>query len=112
MPTQMSGGQRQRVAIARAIVMQPPIIFADEPTGNLDTRTGKEIMGIFHQLNQGGTTVVLVTHDNTIASYASRMITIRDGFIERDEQIGSAHGVDAHGLKPEQRFDDMTRSGK
>lgn len=90
LPSQMSGGQRQRVAIARAIVMQPPLLFADEPTGNLDTKTSNEIMDIFLGLNSQGTTIVLVTHEPEIAEHASRVLYLRDGRIERDTRNGGA----------------------
>ena len=88
-PSEMSGGQRQRVAIARAIVMEPQIIFADEPTGNLDTKTGEEIMRIFDELNAAGSTIVLVTHEPEIADHAQRVITIRDGVIASDKVKGA-----------------------
>ena len=83
-PTEMSGGQQQRVAIARAIAARPPIIMADEPTGNLDTRSGEEVMKILHELNEEGRTIVLITHDNDIARQATRAIRIIDGKVVSD----------------------------
>jgi putative ABC transport system ATP-binding protein len=80
-PNQISGGESQRVAIARAIVTEPSIILADEPTGNLDTATGDQIMGIFKELNELGATVLLVTHDQEIATHASRILQVRDGLL-------------------------------
>jgi putative ABC transport system ATP-binding protein len=83
-PNELSGGQRQRVAIARALVNNPSILLADEPTGNLDSKTGNEIMGVFDRLHQGGNTIVLVTHEPDIAAFAHRAIHIRDGQVEKD----------------------------
>lgn len=86
-PSQMSGGQHQRVAIARALVNRPAILFADEPTGNLDSRTAVEIMDIFQTLNDTGLTVVMVTHEPDIAQFAKRVIVFRDGKIRKDEPV-------------------------
>jgi putative ABC transport system ATP-binding protein len=86
-PSQLSGGQQQRVAIARALVNQPSILLADEPTGNLDSRTSVEIMSILQKLNDEGLTIVLVTHEPDIAQYAKRVITFRDGRVRRDEPV-------------------------
>ena len=85
-PAQLSGGQQQRVAIARALVTNPAILLADEPTGNLDSRTSEEIMGIFQQLNDDGKTVVLITHEPDIAQFAKRIVHVRDGRIQDDER--------------------------
>jgi putative ABC transport system ATP-binding protein len=86
-PNELSGGQRQRVAVARALVNDPSILLADEPTGNLDSVTGNEIMGLFERLHQQGNTIVLVTHENDIALHAHRVIHIRDGKVEKDEPV-------------------------
>lgn len=86
-PNELSGGQRQRVAIARAIVNNPAIILADEPTGNLDTKTSIEIMQIFKDIHEAGNTVILVTHEPDIAEFAQRVIKLRDGLVETDERI-------------------------
>jgi putative ABC transport system ATP-binding protein len=83
-PNELSGGQRQRVAIARALVNNPSILLADEPTGNLDSKTGAEIMGLFARLHEGGNTIILVTHEADIAAFAHRTIHLRDGQVEKD----------------------------
>jgi putative ABC transport system ATP-binding protein len=84
-PNELSGGQRQRVAVARALVNDPSIILADEPTGNLDTKTSMEIIGLFEEIHSAGNTVILVTHENDIAQHAHRIVRLRDGWVETDE---------------------------
>ena len=86
-PNELSGGQRQRVAIARALVTRPSILLADEPTGNLDSKTGEEIMGLFDLLHEQGNTIILVTHEEDIAAHAYRRVRIKDGHIETDEPV-------------------------
>jgi putative ABC transport system ATP-binding protein len=83
-PSELSGGQQQRVAIARALVNKPSILFADEPTGNLDSKTGNEVMNLFKDLNNQGQTIIIITHEDNIASQSNRIITIMDGLIESD----------------------------
>ena len=85
-PNELSGGQQQRVAIARDLVNNPSIIFADEPTGNLDTKTGEEIMNLFKELHRNGQTIIVITHENEIADQTERIITVKDGLIESDKR--------------------------
>ncbi len=92
-PSELSGGERQRVAIARALVNEPSLLLADEPTGNLDSKTGNEILNLFHKIHSQGNTIIMVTHDLDIARQAQRIIHIRDGKIERDERRGEPNGV-------------------
>ena len=86
-PNELSGGQRQRVAIARALVTRPSIFLADEPTGNLDSKTGEEIMILFHEIHEKGNTIILVTHEEYIAEHAARIIRLKDGLVEKDELV-------------------------
>jgi putative ABC transport system ATP-binding protein len=88
-PAELSGGERQRVAVARALVNEPSLLLADEPTGNLDSRTGREILNLFHRIHEQGNTIIMVTHDREVAGQAERIITIRDGQIEKDERKGA-----------------------
>ena len=89
LPSQLSGGQQQRVAIARALVNQPRLLLADEPTGNLDSRTSIEVMGVFQSLNEQGITLVMVTHELDVASYCKRILVVRDGLVVRDEPVAN-----------------------
>ena len=86
-PNQLSGGQQQRCAIARALAVKPSLILADEPTGNLDTRTGREIMQMFKELHEAGNTIVLITHDNKVAQCAERIIRIEDGKLYENQEV-------------------------
>ncbi len=90
-PSELSGGQQQRVAIARALVTEPALVLADEPTGNLDSRTSIEVMALFQQLNAQGITIVVVTHEPDVAAYATRIVQMRDGRIFRDEPVTNRH---------------------
>lgn len=100
-PNELSGGQRQRVAIARALVNNPSIILADEPTGNLDSKTSYDIMALFNELNEKGNTIIMVTHEEDIASYSRRIVRLRDGIVEKDEvnhnlRVPEVSGVSDH----------------
>jgi putative ABC transport system ATP-binding protein len=90
-PNELSGGQRQRVAVARALVTNPSIILADEPTGNLDSKTGEEIMMLFNEIHNKGNTIILVTHEEYIAEHAARIIRLKDGLIEKDEVVSKRY---------------------
>jgi len=96
-PSELSGGQQQRVAIARALASEPPVILADEPTGNLDSKSGKDVMALLHQLHENGSTIVLITHDTNIAMQADRRVNISDGRITSDEQNGVNATADTDG---------------
>ena len=89
LPSQLSGGQQQRVAIARALVNEPRLLLADEPTGNLDSKTSVEVMGVFQRLNEQGITIVMVTHELDVASYCKRILVVRDGLVVRDEPVSN-----------------------
>ena len=93
-PNELSGGQRQRVAIARALVNRPSILLADEPTGNLDSKTGTEIIGLFERLHDQGNTILLITHEAAIAAHAKRVINIKDGKVGSDQRSETATAVD------------------
>jgi putative ABC transport system ATP-binding protein len=93
LPSQLSGGQQQRVAIARALVNEPRLLLADEPTGNLDSRTSVEVMGVFQRLNEQGITIVMVTHELDIAQYCKRILVVRDGLVVRDEAVSARHSA-------------------
>src|SRR5690606_21873337 len=101
-PNELSGGERQRVAIARALVNNPPLLLADEPTGNLDSRTGEQILQLFHELHRSGVTIVLVTHEMAVAAQAQRVVRMKDGKIIEDRQVDEAFRQEllARGLRP------------
>jgi putative ABC transport system ATP-binding protein len=92
-PNELSGGQRQRVAVARALVNKPSIVLADEPTGNLDSKTGREIMSLFEELSRKGHTLIVVTHEEAVARHARRILRIRDGLIASDERVNDAEAT-------------------
>lgn len=100
-PNELSGGQRQRVAIARALVTNPSIILADEPTGNLDSKTGEDIMHLFHEIHELGNTIILVTHEEYIAEHAKRIVRLRDGLVESDEVVQNRYIPKKNGASKE-----------
>jgi len=110
-PSELSGGQRQRIAIARALVNDPSIIFADEPTGNLDSVTGEEIMAIFQELNRAGKTILIVTHELSIAQHTNRIIYLRDGMIFDEEKIDNPTNA-AEKLKQMPKLEDKVNKGQ
>jgi len=111
LPSELSGGEQQRVAIARSLVNEPSLILADEPTGNLDSRTGAEVMDLFCQLNQDGITMVLVTHDAGVASYARRLVQFLDGKVVSDEGV-NGNGEMESGWKPDPREEGDAEGGE
>ena len=106
-PSQLSGGQQQRVAIARALVNDPAVILADEPTGNLDTRTSVEILALLQRLNREGLTIVLVTHETDIATYASRRLMFRDGRLRSDERVAALDAAEALKTLPDEDVEEV-----
>ncbi len=103
-PRQLSGGQAQRVAIARALVNKPSIVIADEPTGNLDTASSRQIMELLRDINRGGNTIIMVTHNTNLTEYASRVIYLRDGQIEHDQQLKQGEKVDLKKIKAAEEY--------
>lgn len=97
--SQLSGGEKQRVAIARAVINNPQIIFADEPTGNLDSKSGGQVMDLIENLHREGHTIILITHETYTAGYAERIIRLKDGLIESDEVVRSRHHIKDHFIK-------------
>ncbi|MNL49261.1 Macrolide export ATP-binding/permease protein MacB [compost metagenome] len=106
-PNELSGGQRQRVAVARALINNPSIILADEPTGNLDTKTSIEIMGLLEEIHSKGNTIILVTHEEDIAQHAHRIVRMRDGLIENDYKNTDIKTVSPRLVKLEEKGDDF-----